>query len=86
MSALIWLAAAIVLLIGEIFSGDLVLLMLAGGAFATAGVDVAFDPPIWVDGVVFAVVSILLVAVVRPVAKRHMLSRPRVLTLSLIHI
>lgn len=80
MSALIWLAAAIVLLIGEIFSGDLVLLMLGGGALAAAGVDVAFDPPIWVDGVVFAVVSILLVAVVRPVAKRHMLSRPRVLT------
>lgn len=80
MSALIWLAAAIVLLIGEIFSGDLVLLMLGGGALATAGVDVAFDPPIWVDGVVFAVVSILLVVLVRPVAKRHMLSRPRVLT------
>ncbi|MGV9825689.1 MULTISPECIES: NfeD family protein [unclassified Gordonia (in: high G+C Gram-positive bacteria)] len=80
MSALLWLAAVVVLLIAEMFSGDLVLLMLAGGALSAAGVDYFFDTPVWVDGLVFAVVSVLLVAGVRPVAKRHMLSRPKVLT------
>lgn len=80
MSALIWLAAVIVLLIGEMVSGDLVLLMLGGGALAAAGVDYFLSPPIWVDGVAFAVVSVLLLAVVRPVAKRHLLSRPALLT------
>ncbi len=64
----------------ELMIGDLVLLMLAGGALATAGVDAVFDTPIWVDGVVFAVVSLLLLLVVRPVAKRHLLSRPRYLS------
>lgn len=80
MTALLWLAAAIVLVGAEMFIGDLVLLMLGGGALAAAGVDAIFDPPIWVDGVVFAVVSVLLLATVRPVAKRHMNSRPPLLT------
>lgn len=80
MTALLWLGAAILLIIAEMFSGDLVLLMLGGGALAAAGVDAAVDPPLWVDGVVFAVASILLLMLVRPIARRHMLSRPRVLT------
>ncbi|MGC4932344.1 NfeD family protein [Gordonia sp. DT30] len=80
MSALIWLVAVIVLLIGEMVSGDLVLLMLGGGALAAAGVDFFVSPPIWVDGVVFAVAAVLLLAFVRPVAKRHLLSRPALLT------
>lgn len=80
MSALVWLAVAVVLIIAEMIVGDLVLLMLGGGALAAAGTEYLFDPPLWVTGVVFAVVSLLLVLGVRPVAKRHMLSRPRVLT------
>ncbi|GAC68728.1 NfeD family protein [Gordonia soli] len=80
MSALLWLVAAIVLVVAEMFGGELFLLMLAGGALTTAGVDYVFDPPVWVDGVVFAVVSVLLLTAVRPIARRHMLSRPRVLT------
>ncbi|NDK90542.1 NfeD family protein [Gordonia desulfuricans] len=76
MSALVWIAAVIVLVIGELVTGDLVLLMLGGGALAAAGVDYFFGAPIWVDGVVFAVVSILLLTTVRPVAKRHLLTRP----------
>jgi membrane protein implicated in regulation of membrane protease activity len=80
MSALLWLAAVIVLLIGEMVSGDLVLLMLGGGALAASATDFLFSPPIWVYGIVFAVVSVLLLAFVRPVAKRHMLSRPALLT------
>ncbi|MBD0861546.1 NfeD family protein [Gordonia sp. zg691] len=79
MSALLWLAAAIVLVVAEMFGGELVLLMLAGGAFAAAGVDFAFDAPLWVDGLVFALVSVLLLVAVRPIARRHMLTRPAVL-------
>ncbi len=80
MSALLWLAAAIVLVVAEMFGGELVLLMLAGGAFAAAGVDFVWEaPPLWVEGLVFAVVSVLLLVAVRPVAKRHMLTRPAVL-------
>ncbi|GAC83243.1 NfeD family protein [Gordonia paraffinivorans] len=78
MSALLWLAAAIVLMVAELFGGELVLLMLAGGALAAAGTDFVFEPPIWVDGLVFAAVSLLLLVAVRPVAKRHMLNRPPV--------
>ncbi|MBM7278879.1 NfeD family protein [Gordonia rubripertincta] len=79
MSALLWMAAAIVLAIAEMFGGELVLLMLAGGAFAAAGVDFVWEPPLWVDGLVFAAVSVLLLVAVRPIAKRHMLNRPAVL-------
>ncbi len=79
MSALLWLAAAIVLVVAEMFGGELVLLMLAGGALAAAGVDFVWEPPLWVDGLVFAAVSVLLLVAVRPVAKRHMLNRPSVL-------
>lgn len=80
MSALLWLGAAVLLAIAEMLIGDLMLLMLAGGALAAAGVNAAFDTPLWVDGAVFAVVSLLLLFVVRPVAKRHLLSRPRYLS------
>ena len=80
MSALLWLGAAALLAIAEMMIGDLMLLMLAGGALAAAGTNAVFDAPVWVDGVVFAVVSLLLLLVVRPVAKRHLLSRPRYLS------
>ncbi|KSU60049.1 MULTISPECIES: NfeD family protein [unclassified Gordonia (in: high G+C Gram-positive bacteria)] len=79
MSALLWLAAAIVLVVAEMFGGELVLLMLAGGAFAAAGVDFAFETPLWVEGLVFALVSVLLLVAVRPIARKHMLNRPAVL-------
>lgn len=80
MAPLVWVIIAIVLVIAEMFGGELVLLMLAGGALAAAGVDVVVDPPIWVDFVVFSLVSVLLLGTVRPVAKRHLLTRPKLLT------
>ncbi|MFW0790753.1 NfeD family protein [Gordonia sp. CPCC 205333] len=80
MAALVWVVLGIVLVIAEMFGGELVLLMLAGGAFAAAGVEVAVDPPLWVDFAVFSAVSILLLGAVRPIAKRHLQTRPRVLT------
>lgn len=80
MAALLWLAAGIVLAIAEMFVGNLVLLMLSGGALAAAATDAALKPPVWIDAVVFGVVAVLLLATVRPIARRHMLNRPRVLT------
>ncbi|MFT4125525.1 MAG: NfeD family protein [Gordonia sp. (in: high G+C Gram-positive bacteria)] len=80
MAAVLWFVGMLALLIGEMISGDLVLLMLAGGALAAGGTELLVDLPIWADCVVFGVVSLLLLGTVRPVAKRHLMSRPRVLT------
>ena len=71
---LIWLIAALALAGAEVLTGDLFLLMLGGGALAAAGSSLLLDWPIWADGVVFAVVSVLLLAVVRPTLRRRLTS------------
>jgi membrane protein implicated in regulation of membrane protease activity len=70
---LIWLIAALALAGAEALTGDLFLLMLGGGALAAAGSSLLFDD-LWIQGAVFAVVSVLLLAVVRPVLRRHFTS------------
>ncbi|MBE7160278.1 MAG: NfeD family protein [Williamsia herbipolensis] len=80
MAAIIWLIAALVLVGAEALSGELVLLMLAGGAIAATGTAALTDLPVVVDAVVFAAVSVLLLAGVRPVARRHLLRRPMLAT------
>ncbi|GAA2048997.1 NfeD family protein [Williamsia deligens] len=80
MAAIIWLIAALVLVGAEALSGELVLLMLAGGAIAASGTTAFLELPVVVDGVVFAAVSVLLLATVRPVARRHLLRRPMLAT------
>ncbi|MCV7193697.1 NfeD family protein [Mycolicibacterium brumae] len=74
--AVIWLVAALALAGAEVLTGDLFLLMLAGGALAAAGTSAVLDWPIWADGLVFAVVSVLLLATVRPSLRRRMESEP----------
>jgi membrane protein implicated in regulation of membrane protease activity len=69
--ALLWLVLAIGLAGAEALTGDMFLLMLSGGALATAGVSWAVDWPIWADGVVFLVVSVLLVVLVRPALRKR---------------
>ncbi len=71
MPALIWLIAALALAGAEALTGDLFLLMLSGGALAAAGSAAVFDWPIWTDGAVFLVVSILLLVIVRPALRRR---------------
>lgn len=71
MPALIWLIAALGLAGAEALTGDLFLLMLSGGALAAAGASAVFDWPIWTDGAVFLVVSLLLVVLVRPALRRR---------------
>ncbi|MFL6130702.1 MAG: NfeD family protein [Mycobacteriales bacterium] len=68
---LIWLVAAGVLAIAEALSLDLVLLMLAGAALATAGA-AALGAPVALQVGVFAVTAVGLVAVVRPLARRRL--------------
>jgi membrane protein implicated in regulation of membrane protease activity len=70
--ALIWLIAALVLAGAEVLAGDLSLLMLGGGALAAAGTSWLFDLPIWADGLVFLIVSVLLLVGVRPALRRRL--------------
>ncbi|MBO0676424.1 NfeD family protein [Mycolicibacterium sp. S2-37] len=71
---LIWLILALVLAGAEVLTGDMFLLMLAGGALAATGSSWLLDWPIWADGVVFLVVSVLLLVAVRPVLRRRLTS------------
>jgi len=67
-----WLGIAVVLAVVEMLSLDLVLLMFALGALAAAAA-AGLGAPIWVTLPLFAVVSVALLALVRPsiVAKLH---------------
>jgi len=68
---LVWLIAGGVLAIAEAVSLDLVLIMLAVGALATAGA-AALGAGAALQVGVFTVVSLGLIAVVRPLAKRRL--------------
>jgi membrane protein implicated in regulation of membrane protease activity len=69
---LIWLILALGLAGAEVLTGDMFLLMLGGGALAAAGSSWLLDLPIWADGAVFLVVSVLLLGLVRPVLRRRL--------------
>mgnify|MGYP000532749388 CR=1 FL=1 len=71
---LIWLIAALALAGAEVLTGDLFLLMLSGGALAAAASSWLLALPVWVDGLVFLLVSVLLLVGVRPAIKRRMQS------------
>ncbi|MEI7543757.1 MAG: NfeD family protein [Mycobacteriaceae bacterium] len=74
--ALIWLIVGLALAGAEALTGDLSLLMLSGGALAAAGSSWLLGMPVWVDGAVFLVVSVLLLVGVRPVLRRRLTSGP----------
>jgi membrane protein implicated in regulation of membrane protease activity len=67
---LIWLIAALALAGAEALTGDMFLLMLSGGALAAVGSSLLIDNYV-VDGVVFLVVSLLLLVGVRPMLRRR---------------
>jgi membrane protein implicated in regulation of membrane protease activity len=71
-AAVIWLIVALGLAGTEALTGDMSLLMLGGGALAAAGSSWLLDLPIWADGAVFLVVSVLLLALVRPALRRRL--------------
>jgi len=75
-AALIWLVAGVLLAAAEVLTGDFFLLMLAGGALSAAGVSAVTDFPVWGDAIVFAVVSIGLLVLVRPMLLRRFANPP----------
>ncbi|MBV7280901.1 MULTISPECIES: NfeD family protein [Corynebacterium] len=73
MSALIWFIAGIALVGAEMFVGELTFLMLGTGALAGAGSALLSDS-LWVQLIVFAVVSVSMIFFVKPVLRKKMLS------------
>lgn len=67
----VWLALAIALVAAEVLTLDLVLLMLAVGA-AAGGLSAVLGAELWLQGVVFAAVSLLMLLLVRPPALRRL--------------
>ena len=68
---MLWLVLALVLGGIEMVSLSLVFAMLSGGALA-AFVAALLGGPAWLQGLVFALVSVGMITFVRPVAMRHM--------------
>jgi membrane protein implicated in regulation of membrane protease activity len=68
--AVLWIVLGVLLAVAEIFTTTLFLIMFAAGAFAAAGA-AALGAPVALQALIFAVVSALSVAVVRPVIRRH---------------
>lgn len=80
MHSVLWLAGALVLAIIEVLSVDFVFLMFSGGA-AAAALAAACGAPLSVQVACFAVVSVILLAVLRPWMKNHLnRSSPRIRT------
>lgn len=72
--AVLWLIAGVLLIAGEVLSGQFVLLMLGGGALVAAGASFLVpDSPV-VGGVAFGIAAVLLLLAARP-ALRHRLER-----------
>ena len=65
-----WIVLGVVLAVAEIFTTTLFLIMFAAGAFAAAGA-AALGAPVALQALVFALVSVLSVAVARPVIRGH---------------
>ena len=71
MEAICWLAVLIVLLLVEIATLGLTTIWFAGGALVACGAAL-LHASIWVQIVLFLVVSVLLLLFTRPVAVRYM--------------
>ncbi len=74
-----WLGLAAVLAIVEMMSLDLVLLMFAVGALAAA-LAAGLGAPVWIALPVFAIVSLLLLFLVRPTVVNKLHSGPTLTT------
>ncbi|MFY2861479.1 NfeD family protein [Mycobacterium sp. THU-M104] len=70
--AVLWLIFALVLAGAEALTGDMFLLMLGGGALAASAASALAQWPIWADGLVFLIVSLLLLVLVRPALRRRL--------------
>ncbi|OBF08640.1 hypothetical protein A5730_09415 [Mycobacterium sp. ACS4054] len=71
-AAVLWLISALVLAGAEALTGHMFLMMLGGGALAASATSWLTDWPGWANGIVFLVVSILLLVLVRPALLRQL--------------
>lgn len=71
-AAVLWLIFALVLAGAEALTGHMFLVMLGGGALAAAFTSWLTDWPLWADGTVFLIVSVLLLVLVRPALRRRL--------------
>lgn len=67
----VWLAAFVVFLVVELISLGLTSIWFAGGAIVAA-IAAVFGLPIWVQIVLFIIVTVLLFVFTRPVAQKHL--------------
>jgi membrane protein implicated in regulation of membrane protease activity len=74
-----WLIAAVILAIGELATTGLFLAPFAGGA-AVASILAAADAGATIEWAAFLVVSIVLLAALRPVAREHQRTRGKLKT------
>ena len=74
MYAVYWLIASAVFLLVEIMTLGLTSIWFAGGA-VVAAIVALFGVPFWVQMLIFIVVTCLLFALTRPVAKRYLNSK-----------
>jgi membrane protein implicated in regulation of membrane protease activity len=77
-----WVVIAVIFAIVEVTTLSLVFAMFAGGALAAALVDVVDGDAnnVFLQIVAFVVVSVALLGVVRPVARRHLMHSPETRT------
>lgn len=71
-AAVLWLIFALVLAGAEALTGHMFLMMLGGGALAASATSWLTDWPGWANGIVFLIVSILLLVLVRPALRRQL--------------
>ena len=71
----LWLTLFLAFAVVEMLTLDLFFIMLGGGALAALVADFA-GADLWLQIVVFCVVSLLMIGVVRPVALRHLRKGP----------
>lgn len=71
-AAVLWLIFALVLAGAEALTGHLFLVMLGGGALAAAVTSWLTNWPVWANGTVFLIVSVLLLVLVRPPLRRRL--------------
>ncbi len=72
MEPILWIVLGAALGVAEIFTTTLFLIMFAGGAFVAAGA-AALGAPVWLQALIFVLVSALTIVAVRPAIKRRMI-------------
>lgn len=72
MAWLVWVVAAVLLAVGEILTPGLFFLGPVALGAGVAAIVAALSAPVWLQLIVFAAVSAASLAVLRPLARRHL--------------